>query len=159
MKKILLIIIMFFFCIINVYADDSLVIESLGVKNGDISPKFNKYNNYYSVTISNEITNLEFEMAYDNSIYDTEILNNENLKQNKLVYVTIFNKETNERNTYIFKIFVDNIDTSVSKIDNSEITTLEVENNEKKPKIIAPYVGAICFILILLAYYVMFLRY
>ena len=158
MKKIFLIIIMFFFCIVNVYADDNLVIETLSIKNGNISPKYDKYNNYYSVTISNEITNLEFELGYDDTIYDIEILNNENLKQNKLVYLTIFNKNTDERNTYIFKTYIEDINDSVVNINDNEISSLEIEDSKEKPKQIAPIVGGICFVLIFFVYYVLFLK-
>ena len=87
MKKTILVIIMFFFFITGVYADDNLVIENLNITNGIIMPKFNKYNNYYSVTIDNNVQSLDFDIAYDNNEYEIEILNNNDLVQNKLVYI------------------------------------------------------------------------
>ena len=158
MKKILLIITMFFFCTQNIYADDNLVIENIKVNNGVISPKFNKYNNYYSATISDDTNKLDLDITYDDSVYDIEIINNNNLKQNMLVYVNIFNKETLERNSYILKIYIENKDYNVASINEDELSSLEINKPEEKKKEVAPFVGAGCFVLILLVYYIMFLR-
>ena len=86
----------------NVFADDNLLINELKITNGEISPKYDKYNNYYSVTIPESINTLEFTYNFDNTNYEVKITNNENLAQNKLVYVTIYNKVSGEQNTYIF---------------------------------------------------------
>lgn len=154
MKKILLIIIGLFYIVTPVYAKEELVIDKLEVTNGVITPKYDKYNNYYSITITEDIKSLEFTYNYDNTKYIVKITNNENLVENKLVYVTIYDKETNEQNTYIFKIFIED---TLSTIETDDVVnTLDIKNEEETNY--APIVGTICFSLIIFIYYLIFLK-
>ena len=154
MKKILLIIIGLFYIVTPVYAKEELVIDKIEVTNGVITPKYDKYNNYYSVTITENIKSLEFKYNYDNNMYDVKITNNENLVENKLVYVTIYNKETNEQNTYIFKTYIEDTISTV-EVDDT-ISTLDIKTEEDRNY--APIVGTICFSLIIFIYYLIFLK-
>ena len=156
MKKLLLIFIMFFFIITNVYADEELLIENVTINNAIIEPQFDRYNNYYSVTISENTKVLDLKCDYNEEKYKIAISNNENLIQNKLVYITIYNEETEEKNTYIFKIYVNKIEDTVSNVENSK-EDLNVKS-KKVGKKVAPLVGAICLSLIIIVYYVIFLR-
>lgn len=157
MKKILTVIVMFFFSIIIVHGKEDLVIDNVDIKNGVISPKYDRYNNYYSVTIDNNIKELDFDILYDEEKYDVEILNNLNLVENKLVYVTIINNESKERNTYIFKMYIEDTETEVANFDN-DMATLNVESEDEENRMLAPIVGTICFMLIILVYYIIFLK-
>ena len=140
----------------NVYAKEELIINDIKISNGEITPKFDKYNNYYSVTIDKSISSLSIECNYNEEKFDIEISNNENLVNNKLVYVTIFDRDTLEQNTYIFKIYVDDIeDKEVNIEDDSK--DLKVDS-KKESYNYAPLVGTICFVLIIFVYYIMFLR-
>lgn len=152
MKKIAFIITILFIATMQVFADDNLLINDLNVKNGELSPKFDKYNNYYSITIDNNVTSLDFEYEYNKDLYEVKITNNENLVENKLIYVTIYNKESKEKNAYIFKVYLENTQTTVKTVEE------EVPVVKKKQYNYAPLVGAICFILIIFVYYVIFLR-
>ena len=154
MKKIFLIIMILFSFTTNVFADDNLLINELKITNGEISPKYDKYNNYYSVKIPESINTLEFTYNFDNTNYEVKITNNENLAQNKLVYVTIYNKVSGEQNTYIFKIYIEDTEATVTTEDS--VTVLNVET--EKETNYAPAVGTGCFILIIFAYYLIFLR-
>lgn len=155
MKKILLLLISLFYMITPVKAKEELVIDKLEITNGVITPKYDKYNNYYSVTINNDIKQLEFNYTFDNELYDVKITNNDNLVENKMVYVTIYNKETNEQNTYIFKIFIEEVLQTVSNKDL--ISTLDIKTEEKDTNY-APIVGTSCFSLIIFIYYLIFLK-
>lgn len=156
MKKILFIFAIFFTFCNNIYADDNLLINDLKITNGEISPKYDKYNNYYSVTIDENTKSLEFSYVYDNNNYEVKIVNNDNLVQNKLVYVTIYNKENSEQNTYIFKVYVNETQSTINYDDS--INTLNIETDSKKDINYAPLIGTICFILIIFVYYLIFLR-
>lgn len=154
MKKILLILISLFYVIIPVNAKEELIIDTLEITNGAITPKYDKYNNYYSVTISEDTKNLEFNYTFDNNKYDVKITNNENLVENKMVYVTIYNKESNEQNTYIFKVYIEN---TLSTIETKDImSTLDIKTDDNTNY--APVIGTICFSLIIFIYYLIFLR-
>ena len=157
MKKITLLIVMAFLFVSNVYADDELLIDNMVINNAIIEPKFDKYNNYYSVTINDSVTSLDINCEYNLDKYNVSITNNDNLIDNKFIYVTIYNKETNEKNIYILKIFIEKSNDTVANVEDNAIKELKIENKEKN-KLIAPSVGFTCFILIIFIYYLMFLR-
>ena len=155
MKKILLIIIVFFSFMDKPLAKEELLINELKINNAEISPRFDKYNNYYSVTIDNNIESLEFEIDYNKDYFDIEIANNENLLKNKLVYVTIFDRETLEQNSYIFKISINKDDLIVSNVINEKENT---DSNSKNDNYnYAPVIGTICFVIIIIVFKIMFL--
>lgn len=137
-----------------VYADDNLLINDLKINNATISPKFDQYNNYYSVTIDENIDKLDFEYDFNKDKYEVKITNNENLVENKLIYVTVYNKESKEKNTYIFKIYLEEVITTVKTVDNEE----DIGKKDKKTTNYAPVIGTVCFLLIIFVYYVIFLR-
>lgn len=154
MKKLIFIITILFMGITIVYADDNLLINDLKINNATISPKFNQYNNYYSVTIDENTDKLDFEYDFNKDKYEVKITNNENLVENKLIYVTVYNKESKEKNTYIFKIYLEEVITTVKTVDNEEDTG----KKDKKTTNYAPVIGTVCFLLIIFVYYVIFLR-
>lgn len=154
MKKLIFIITILFMGITIVYADDNLLINDLKIKNATISPKFDQYNNYYSVTIDENTDKLDFEYDFNKDKYEVKITNNENLVENKLIYVTVYNKESKEKNTYIFKIYLEEVITTVKTVDNEEDTG----KKDKKTTNYAPVIGTVCFLLIIFVYYVIFLR-
>ena len=154
MKKLIFIITILFMEITIVYADDNLLINDLKINNATISPKFDQYNNYYSVTIDENTDKLDFEYDFNKDKYEVKITNNENLVENKLIYVTVYNKESKEKNTYIFKIYLEEVITTVKTVDNEEDTG----KKDKKTTNNAPVIGTVCFLLIIFVYYVIFLR-
>lgn len=154
MKKLIFIITILFMEITVVYADDNLLINDLKINNATISPKFDQYNNYYSVTIDENTDKLDFEYDFNKDKYEVKITNNENLVENKLIYVTVYNKESKEKNTYIFKIYLEEVITTVKTVDNEEDTG----KKDKKTTNYAPVIGTVCFLLIIFVYYVIFLR-
>jgi len=154
MKKLIFIITILFMEITIVYADDNLLINDLKINNATISPKFDQYNNYYSVTIDENTDKLDFEYDFNKDKYEVKITNNENLVENKLIYVTVYNKESKEKNTYIFKIYLEEVITTVKTVDNEEDTG----KKDKKTTNYAPVIGTVCFLLIIFVYYVIFLR-
>lgn len=154
MKKILLLITSIFLIITPVYAKKELLIDTLEVTNGEITPKYDKYNNYYSVTVSENTRNLEFNYTFDNEKYEVKITNNENLVENKMVYATIYDKETNEQNTYIFKIYIEDTIATIEAEDTINALDIKTEDSANY----APIVGTVCFSLIIFVYYLIFLR-
>lgn len=154
MKKILFLFICMILCITPVKAKEELIIKNLKINNGVITPNYDKYNNYYSVTITENVNSLDFEYEYNNELYEVKVSDNENLVQNKMVYVTIYDKKTNEQNTYIFKIYIED---SLSTMEAEDtITALDIKTEDKTNY--APLVGSGCFSLIIFIYYLIFLK-
>lgn len=91
--------------------------------------------------------------TYDET-YEIKVTNNEDLVDNKLVYVTINDIENDEQNTYIFKIYVNEAETTANEVEEQQQLNIDKEEETNY----APIVGTVCFILIILAYYIIFLR-
>ncbi len=156
MKKLLVCIITFLLLITSCYAKEEMVINELSITNATISPKFDKYNNYYSVTIDKNLDSLDFNYLFDNTDkYDVRVDNNSNLVQNKYVYATIYDKETNEKNTYVFKVYIDDEEKEL-QVFNENNDKNEI-NVKKKNKNYAPIIGTVCFLLIIFVFKIMFL--
>lgn len=154
MKKILFLIFIFLFNLGIVNAKEDIIIKNLEITNGVLSPSFDKYNNYYSVEIEEGTSALECNVTYNSEDYELTVLNNEKLEENKLIYMTVVDKDTNEQNTYILKTYI-----------TEDLETFDEENNNQSLEIkktddtnYAPMVGTICFLLIIFVYYVIFLK-
>ena len=151
---LLIIIVLTIFNTTLVYAEEDLIIEDLLITNGVLSPGFDKYNNYYSVTIDEDTKELDMSYIFDEDKYEVNIANNYNLVENQFIYVTVLDKENEDKNTYILKVFVEETETTASIVDDNKI----VEEQPKENTNYAPIVGTACFILIILVYYFIFLR-
>ena len=153
MKRLLLIIIVFFSFFDSVIAKEDIVLNSLEITNGEISPRFDKYNNYYSVKVDKSVKKLEFMSEYDINKYDIKIGNNDNIVNNKLIYITIFDKKTLEQNTYILKVYIEESEKEVMRTsDIVKEVSIKKQNYDY-----APLIGAICFALIILIFRILFL--
>ena len=64
------------------------MLEELKVLNGELSPKYDKYNNVYTVKINNEEKKLDFVFKEDEN-YQISVYGNNNLKsgENKIIIV------------------------------------------------------------------------
>ena len=154
MKKIILMIIVFFSFVNYINAKTDIVIDNMIINNGEISPKFDKYNNYYSVKVDKNVKELDINYEYNENKYDVKIGNNEDIVNNKLVYVTVFDKKSLEQNTYILKIFNEESEKNVTNIVDEDVVDINIK--EKKYDY-APLIGTICLASILVVFKIFFL--
>ena len=75
------------------------MLDDLQILNGEMTPKYDKYNNHYTVRVSNDVLRLDLKYQTTNN-EEVIIYNNDNLKEgSNNVFITItHNNEVN----YIF---------------------------------------------------------
>lgn len=145
MKKVLFFLLVFW--PIKVYASD-LILNNLVVKNGDISPSFDPLNNQYTVTLDNDIYNLELEYKLDSAI-NINILDNNVLKNNSKVSLVL--DESGKTVTYELHILKD---------EGEELPVFLETNNTYDTSFMALYkiyiIPITCLILIFIIFKILF---
>ena len=87
-----------------VYADDNLLINDLKINNATISPKFDQYNNYYSVTIDENTDKLDFEYEFELRIFIESIFKEFHYEPPALINLTdVRTNDFEEANNYYKK--------------------------------------------------------
>ena len=123
------------------------MLEELKVLNGELWPKFDKYNNLYTVFIDSDVDKLELSYIVSEGKID-KIVGNYDLKpgENKVILYLNNNK------AYELNVIKKEIEKTASILDNYE----KVEQKEVIPTYVAPLLSIICFILILFSYLLIF---
>ena len=127
------------------------MLKELVVLNGELTPKFDKYNNTYTVRIANEVDRLELTyIPEDNTI--VSIFGNDNLRDGEnIVIISLANKDQYE---YIYLNVIKNQSDEVFSYLKDESSTIEVPNS------ITNYGGPLiilsCFLLIMLLFILLF---
>lgn len=121
----------------------------LKILNGELSLKFDKYVNSYTVNVENNVDTLEIEYK----IRDTDeikIVNNENFNYGlNYVFLEISNGE--EKNVYTLEVYKEKIE-NVMKYEEETISSNNKERNEYMPYIIS----FTCFFIIMFFFIVIF---
>ena len=128
------------------------MLEELKVLNGNLTPKYDKYNNQYTITIHNDISKIDFEFVKDDDV-EIEIFGNNNLKvgTNNIVLVL----KQNDQKEYIYINAIKEQDEEVTKIfDNG--TELELVNS--KPVYAGFLISFSCFLILFLVFLLLFKR-
>lgn len=129
---------------------DSVLLD-LKILNGELSLKFDKYVNSYTVNVKNNVDTLEIEYK----IRDTDeikIVNNENFNYGlNYVFLEISNGE--EKNVYTLEVYKEKIE-NVMKYEEETISSNNKERNEYMPYIIS----FTCFFIIMFFFIVIFHR-
>lgn len=129
---------------------DSVLLD-LKILNGELSLKFDKYVNSYTVNVKNNVDTLEIEYK----IRDTDeikIVNNEKLNYGlNYVFLEISNGE--EKNVYTLEVYKEKIE-NVMKYEEVTISSNNKERNEYMPYIIS----FTCFFIIMFFFIVIFHR-
>ena len=117
-----------------------------------MTPKFDIYNDTYTVTIEEDVTELDIYYEAANEEVKVTIAGNENIKERKGVGIII----SNGLEEKIIKLNVIKEGTeSVSGLKDY-FTSLEVQKKEIMPEYIAPLIGASCFLLIIITFSIIF---
>ena len=126
--------------------------ESLEILNGKLSPKYDKYNDIYTVSISSDINELEIKYS-TNENEMVNIYGNTNLQEGKNKVIIAF---TNSKQEVEYITLIVNKERTNTVFNYSEFDTkIEVEN-KNVPVYIPSLIGITCFILIILLYLFMF---
>lgn len=149
MKKLLLCLLFLF---IPIYVEaDSLTLEELKVKNGELSLPFDSLNNIYTVTLEKDIYSLEFDYKVDENIL-VFIENNYDLENNSIVTLNL--KKEEESGTYYFHIL---------KEEEEVVNVFNEEQESPKENIMYAYkifiIPTICLILIYITYKIIFRKH
>ena len=128
------------------------MLNDLKIINGVLSPKFDIYNNIYSVNIDENVDKLVIEYDVD-SDYMVNIIDNESLVPgNNEVYLQVI--KDNEINTYTLLVYKEETDTVV----NYDYLLEPLEVKEELPSYVAPLIIGCCFFVILLVFILLFKR-
>lgn len=126
------------------------MLNDLKIINGVLSPKFDIYNNIYSVNIDENVDKLVIEYDVD-SDYIVNIIDNESLVPgNNEVYLQVI--KDNEINTYTLLVYKEETDTVV----NYDYLLEPLEVKEELPSYVAPLIIGCCFFVILLVFILLF---
>ncbi len=163
MKKTLIIII-FLFCLIptNIYAIDNKEKEEIYLDNLEpigyqMSPKFDKYNNTYTMLINDEnVKDIEFKLLLENEKDEFLVEGNKNLKigENEVI-IKVFNKENKSEN--IYKVIITKekaINTGLNLENYQELNVEDSKLNKKEGLAILGF----CLLIIGILFYLLFIK-
>lgn len=126
------------------------MLQSLEILNGEMTPKFDMYNNTYSINVKNDVDFLMINYTADEG-YEVEFLNNSNfIEGENIVYIELIKEE--DHNIYTLLVNKEKSET-VSTID---INYEPVEVVKELPDFVAPLIAVSCFLVILFTFSLLF---
>jgi len=129
-----------------------MMLTSLEITNGIITPKYDIYNDYYTVTINNGIDSLNINYNIEDNVL-IRVINNYNLdKEEKVVSIDLREGE-NIRTIYLNVIHEKSSNVSELK---DYFVSLETKKNETMPEYIAPLIGSSCFLILIIVFSILF---
>ena len=119
------------------------MLTNLEVTNGIMTPKYDIYNDNYTVFIDDETKALELDYVLSEKVL-VDINNNFNLdKEEKIVSISLKNDDINRTiNLYVYHEDASN----VSDLKDYFVS-LETNRKEITPDYIAPLIGGLCFLI------------
>ncbi len=121
------------------------MLEELKVLNGIITPKYDIYNDIYTVTVDNDVYALVIDYKATDTVY---IKGNEDLKEGEnIVYLEIGKR--------IITLIVNKKEEELASFIDPNLKE-KVEVEMKMPNYIAPLIGGSCFLIILLTFVLLF---
>ena len=138
-----------FLCPINVWAKD-LYLDSLEIKNGELSLPFDRYNTQYTVSIAKDINVLDIVYNVSKGI-DVEIWDNHDLQNDSMSTISL----TEDSNNVKYELHI-------LKEDEEVAPVFFEPNNDSQNNFMYKYkifiIPPICIFLILLLFKILFLR-
>ena len=129
------------------------MLKNLEILNGVMTPEYDIYNNIYTVMlIDADNLDINYETMNENDV--VSIKGNENLKVGENhIEINISNRED------VNKIYLI-VNKSLSSVGefNNTYQAVELEQAQKMPEFVGPLIASICFILILLLFYLLFFK-
>lgn len=126
------------------------MLQNLEILNGEMTPKFDKYNDIYSVSVANDVTFLELNYEVSDE-YIVEVIGNQDfIEGDNNVYLEVIGE--NEITTYTLFVNKEKGET-VSTLD-FEYTPVDVV--KEMPDYVAPLISIVCFVIILCTFALLF---
>ena len=127
------------------------MLKNLEILNGVMTPEYDIYNNIYTVMlIDADKLDISYETMNEND--EVGIIGNENLKVGENhIEINISNGEDVNK----IDLIVNKTLSSVGEFNNT-YQAVELEQAQKMPEFVGPLIASICFILILLLFYLLF---
>ena len=119
------------------------MLEELIVLNGELSPKYDKYNNEYTVKVDNSVNKLELSFVKEETV-EVSVYGNNNLKEgeNNIVLLITKDGETDY-------IYLNAIKESSEEVFQVFDTTNSLEVANSAPIYAGPLIATSCFLLII----------
>lgn len=125
---------------------------NLEVLNGTMSFSFDKYVDMYTVTIENNINNLDLKYeVLDGAV--VEVVGNENLDEG-LNYVYLNVSSSGMTNTYTLEVYKEKTDVVFNEI----YVPNKINEEESMPKYVLPVIIISCFFIIFIFFRLLFHR-
>lgn len=129
------------------------MLEDLKIINGVMYPKFDKYNNVYTVNVENDIHNLSIDYEFISKDDSIEVVGNDNLKPGEnIIYINVLGENKGKYIIYVNK--KEELKTS-NLVPSQDV----IEIKKEIPSFVGPLIGVICFVLIILSYFLIFNPY
>lgn len=126
------------------------MLEDLNIVNGELTPKFDIYNNIYSVSVLKDVDELVIDYKVTDG-YVVNIIDNHDLVAGENeVYIQVIKDE--EVNTYTLIVNKE----EAKQVINYDYLLEPLEVEEKLPEYVAPLIGGICFFIILCIFLLLF---
>ena len=125
------------------------MLKDLKILNGDMTLKFDSLNTIYTINMSNDDNKLEYEYKIDDG-YSLSVYGNKLDDGLNEVVFTVYNDK--EQMSYYLYVYKEKTTDIVEINDNS--LPLNVVN--KLPEYVAPTIGVVCFLFILLFFTFLF---
>ena len=146
----------FLFCIfiyLNVYPKNGdNMLEDLKVLNGELSPRYDKYNNKYTIKISKDVSKVDFNFIKEDNI-DVSIYGNNNLKEGDNNIVLLVKDKDNINYIYI-TVIKEKSKEIINVLDNT--SSLEIANST--PIYTGPLIATSCFLIIIVVFLLLFYK-
>ena len=126
------------------------MLNELKILNGVMSPKFDKYNNVYSVSIEENVTELMLEYKANPEYYVRVIGNNNLVPGDNVVFIEVTTDEyVNSYQLLVYKEYTESV-------FNVKELVSELEVKKEVPEYVAPLIISIGFIIIAVFYLILF---
>ena len=126
------------------------MLNELKVLNGVMTPKFDKYNNVYSVSIEENVTELMLEYKANPEYYVRVVGNNNLVPGDNVVFIEVTTDEyVNSYQLLVYKEYTESV-------FNVKELMSELEVKKEVPEYVAPLIISIGFIIIAVFYLILF---
>ena len=126
------------------------MLNELKVLNGVMTPKFDKYNNVYSVSIEENVTELMLEYKANPEYYVRVVGNNNLVPGDNVVFIEVTTDEyVNSYQLLVYKEYTESV-------FNVKELVSELEVKKEVPEYVAPLIVGIGFLIIAVFYLILF---
>ncbi|MEG0794664.1 MAG: hypothetical protein RSE17_01635 [Bacilli bacterium] len=126
------------------------MLQSLEILNGELSPKYDIYNNIYSVKVEKNITSLEINYVINETDTINIIGNNNFTDGENIVLIEVFN------GTSLTSYTLNVLKETSQVINNYNEIINQVEVKKELPIYVAPFIASFAFLIILFTFWLLF---